>query len=138
MDGGAHILHHAVVDGVGAAGDGLHQAAPPRHRGEVLQGDALFLHRPQDERLPVAKLVEHPVEGLQVFRGVGDVALEQLDAVLEHRDLRGGAAGIDDQDLHAVSLTFHFLFHQSERRSVMCGKERNARRFFQSLEAYLP
>ena len=106
VDGIAHILHHAVIDPVGTAGNGLHQSAPAGHGGERLQLDALFCHCLQDELLPIGKLVEHLTEGLQILRRVGDVGFEQLLVVLKDRDLRGGAARIDDQDLHVPSLTF--------------------------------
>ena len=106
---GLHIVHHLVVDGVGAAGDGTVQTAAAAHRVKVLQlitglGDSV-----QDGGLAVVRLVDDPLELIQLFGGVVNAQLEKLLVFIEHGDFGAGGAGVDDKDLHmgvpSLSLT---------------------------------
>ena len=106
---GLHIVHHLIVDGVGAAGNGAGQSAAPAHRVKVLQLVAGLGDGAEDGVLAVVRLVDDPLEPVQLLGGVVDAQLEQLLLLLEHRDLRAGGAGVDDKDLH-VGLPLFLLF----------------------------
>ena len=100
MDRAAQVLHHPAVYRIGAAGDGVHQAAPPRHRGKGTDLKARLLQRLQDDVLPVAKLIKYMGKSLQILPGVGDILLEQFLFVFKYCNLGGGPPRVDDQDFH--------------------------------------
>ena len=100
-----HILHHPVADGVGAGGDRTVQAATATHGVEILQAEAALRHRLQHRPLTQGRLIDDPVEALQLLSRVDDALLQQLPFLLKHRHLGGGGAGIDDQYLHPFPLS---------------------------------
>ena len=100
---GLYVGHDLVVDGVGAGGNGPVQTAAAADGGKVGQlitglGDGL-----ENGLLAVVRLVDDPGEAVQLLGGVVDGHFEELFLVLEHRDLGGGCAGVDDQQLHSLS-----------------------------------
>ena len=101
MDRAAQVLHHPVVHRIGAAGDGVHQAAPPRHRGKGTDLKARLLQRLQDDVLPVAKLIKYMGKSLQILPGVGDILLEQFLFVFKYCNLGAGATRINNQYFHS-------------------------------------
>ena len=100
---GLYVGHDLVVDGVGAGGNGPVQTAAAAHRVEVRQAEAALRHGVQNGLLAVIRLVDDPGEAVQLLGGVVDGHFEELFLVLEHRDLGGGCAGVDDQQLHSLS-----------------------------------
>ena len=96
VGGGLHVAHDAVVDGVGAGGDGAVQAAAAAHGIEVRQLVAGVGDGAENGLAAVVRLVDDPLEPVQLLRGVVDGQLVELLLVLEHRDLGGGGAGVDD------------------------------------------
>ena len=106
-----HIVHHLVVDGIGAAGDGTVQTAAAAHRVKVLQLIASLGDGVQDGVLAVVRLVDDPLELIQLLGGVVNAQLIELLVLLEHSDLGAGGAGVDDKDLHmgVPSLSFYFI-----------------------------
>ena len=100
-----HILHHPVTDGVGAGGDRAVQAATATHGIEILQAEAALRHRLQHSPLAELRLIDDPVEALQLLSRVDDALFQKLPFLLKHRYLGGGSAGIDDQYLHPFPLS---------------------------------
>ena len=101
---GLHVRHDPVVDGVGAGGDGAVQTAPAAHGGEVGQLIARLGDGLENGLLAVIRLIDDAGELIQLLGGVIDRDLEQLLLVLEYRDLGGGSAGVNDQQLHVLSF----------------------------------
>ena len=101
---GLHVGHDLVVHGIRTAGDGPVQPAPPAHGGEVAQLIARLGDGLQNGLLAVVRLVDDPGELIQLLGGVVDRDLEKLLLVLEHRDLGGRSAGVDDQKFHTFLL----------------------------------
>ena len=101
---GLHVGHDPVVDGVGAGGDGAVQTAPAAHGGEVGQLIARLGDGLENGLLTVIGLIDDAGELIQLLGGVIDRYLEQLLLVLEYRDLGGGSAGVNDQQLHVLSF----------------------------------
>ena len=97
---GLHVVHDPVVDGVGAGGDGPVQAAPAAHGGKVRQPKAALRHGVQNGLLAEVRLVNDPVEPVQLLGRVVDALFEQLLLLVENGDLGAGSAGVDDQYLH--------------------------------------
>ena len=100
-----HILHHPVADGVGAGGDRAVQAATAAHGIEILQAEAPLRPRLQHSPLAELRLIDDPVEALQLLSRVDDALFQKLPFLLKHRHLGGGGAGIDDQYLHPFPLS---------------------------------
>ena len=91
-----HVVHDPVVDGVGAGGDGPVQAAPAAHRVEVRQAEAALRHGVQNGLLAVIRLVDDPVEAVQLLGGVVHGGLINLRLLVENGHLGAGGAGVDD------------------------------------------
>ena len=104
-----HIAHHGIADGVGAGGDGPVQAAPAAHSVKIGQLIAALRHRIQNGLLPVVRLINDPVKLIQLLRGVVDALFEDLLVFVEHSDLCGSCAGVDDQNLHPFLLLLSSL-----------------------------
>ena len=96
IGGGLHVVHDPVVDGVGAGGDGPVQAAPAAHRVEVRQAEAALRHGVQNGLLAVIRLVDDPVEAVQLLGGVVHGGLINLRLLVENGHLGAGGAGVDD------------------------------------------
>ena len=98
------LPYHVVVDLVGARLDGGEQAAPGDDAGEGLQGHAVLFQRRDDQVPAELILVGHTVEGSELLGRMSDGFGKEGRFVLEHRDLGGGGAGIQDQQF------FHSCF----------------------------
>ena len=101
-----HIPHDGVADSVGAGGNGPVQAAPTAHGVKVAQLIAALRHRVQNGLLPVVRLVDDPVEPVQLLGGMVDALFEHLLVFVEHGDLCGSRTGIDNENLHGCVLPF--------------------------------
>ena len=113
--GGVLALHalyqvgqQGVADGIGAAGDGLEQAAAADDHVQAL-GVAVFLFQEvQNDLLAEVLLVDDACIFGDLLGGMAQGLLKQQRFILEHAHLRGGRAGIDDQrfDRHTISSPF--------------------------------
>ena len=104
-----HIPHHRVADGVGAGGDGPIQPAPAADGVKIREAEAALGHSVQNGLLPEVGLVDDPVEPVQLLGGVVDAFFEDLIVLVEHGDLGGGGAGVDDKNLQSLILPCFFL-----------------------------
>ena len=102
-----HILHHPVIDRVGAGGNRPVQTAAAANRVKIRQLEAALLHRCQHGRLAVVRLINHPFELIQLLCGVIQPFLKKLLLLLKNGDLGGGGTGVNNQNLHK-NLLFHF------------------------------
>ena len=96
---GFQIGKQSVGDGVGAAGDGLEQAAAADDHVEGLDVAVLLLEEVQDDVLAEVLLVDDGGVLGDLLGGMAKRLLEQKSLVLEHAHLGGGGTGIDNQAL---------------------------------------
>ena len=113
--GGVLALHpllkvgqQSVADSVGAAVDGLEQAAPPDDDVEGVGVAVLLLQKVQDD--PLAEVLLGDDAGIfgDLLSGMAEGLLKQEGLVLKDAHLGGSRAGIDDQrfDRHGYSSPF--------------------------------
>ena len=102
------MVEQDVVHLVGAAHHGEQAAAASDERVDGVERDAVLLEGLEDEVAAVGHLVGDALELGELGRLVGDVLGEHLGLTVEHADLGGGGAGVDDQD--AVGLLCHMGF----------------------------
>lgn len=77
---GLHVVHDPVVDGVGAGGDGPVQAAPAAHGGKVRQPKVALCHGVQNGLLAEVRLVNDPVEPVQLLGRVVNALLNSCSS----------------------------------------------------------
>ena len=95
----AGLLQHLFSDAVDPAVDGLGVAAPADKGVQLLQPDAVAVHKIQNGRLAVVVLVPVAGKGLDLRRRMGQRLGVHAPVVLEIGDLGGGGAEIDDNEL---------------------------------------
>ena len=117
LDAGLQVSQQGVADGVGAAGNGLEQTAAADDDVQAL-GVAVFLFQEvQDDLLAEVFLVNDAGVFGNLLGGMTQRFLEQQGLVLEHANLGGGGAGVNDQrfDGHDI-FSLSFLIPLSDRR----------------------
>ena len=109
LDALFQVGQQLVADGVGAAGDGLEQAAAADDDVQRVDVAVFLLQKVQDDLLAEILLVDDGGVLGDLLGGMAQRFLKQQRLVLEHADLGGGGTGIDDQafDRHGDLLLFH-------------------------------
>ena len=91
------VGQQGVAHGVGAAGNGLEQAAAAHDDVQALGVAVLLFQEVQDDLLAEILLGDHARVFGDLLGGMAQRFLEQQRFILEHADLGGGGAGVDDQ-----------------------------------------
>ena len=94
---GLQVSQQGITDGVGAAGDGLEQAAAAHDDVQGLGVAVFLLQEVQNDLLAEVLLVDDAGVLGNLLGGVAQRFFKQQGLVLEHADLGGGGAGVDDQ-----------------------------------------
>ena len=90
------LPHHVLVDLVGTGVDGCQQTAA-RHDGVQVPDVKVVAHQAvQHQTAAEVILLHHPVKGSQVLGGMGQGFGEQGRLAVEHGDLGGGGAGVQN------------------------------------------
>ena len=111
LDTGLQVSQQGIADGIGAAGDGFEQTAAAHDDVEGLGIAVLFFQKVQNDLLSEVLLVDDAGILGDFLGGVAQRFFKQQGLILEHTDLGGGGAGIDDQgfDGHCERLLFTFF-----------------------------
>ena len=96
---GADDLFQRVVDLVGAGVQLRDGAAPGGHGVEILQGHPVVGEGLQKQPVAEIELVADVGKGLKLGVAVGDALVPDLPVAVKAGELRGGGAGVDDEDL---------------------------------------
>lgn len=94
---GLQVSQQGIADGVGAAGDGLEQAAAAHDDVQGLGVAVFLLQEVQNDLLAEVLLVDDAGVLGDLLGRVAQRFFKQQGLVLEHADLGGGGAGVDDQ-----------------------------------------
>ena len=125
---GLQVSQQGIADGVGAAGDGLEQAAAAHDDVQGLGVAVFLLQEVQNDLLAEVLLVDDAGVLGDLLGGVAQRFFKQQGLVLEHADLGGGGAGVDDQgfDGHGECLLFHILLRQGGQMQASAPTYRDA------------
>ena len=97
LDTGLQVSQQSVADGVGAAGDGLEQAAAADDDVQALGGAVLLFQKVQDDGLAEILLVDDTGVLGDLLRGMAQGFLKQQGLVLKNTNLGRGRTRVDDQ-----------------------------------------
>ena len=97
LDTGLQVSQQSVADGVGAAGDGLEQAAAADDDVQALGGAVLLFQKVQDDSLAEILLVDDTGVLGDLLRGMAQGFLKQQGLVLKNTNLGRGRTWVDDQ-----------------------------------------
>ena len=118
---GVHIVHHALLHQIGAGLAGRQLSAPGADAVQLRHVEIVGGQRPLDDGAAEVHLLHDPVEGRQLLPAVAQRLVKDLLRPVEHRDLGGGGAGVDDQNAFAhgcigrtrgIRRSFPAIFHR--------------------------
>ena len=140
LDAGLQVSQQSVADGVGAAGDGLEQAAAADDDVQALGGAVLLFQKVQDDGLAEILLVDDTGVLGDLLRGMAQGFLKQQGLVLKNTNLGRGRTRVDDQCFNrhlkrlllfysakpaattaARAMELTFVWKESERLVRMAG-----------------
>ena len=101
---GVHIVHHGLIHQIRAGLAGRQLSATGADTVQRGQVKAVGGQRLLNGGLAEVHLLHDPVERGQLLAGVALRLIKELPLPLEHGDLRGGRAGVDDQYPFAHSV----------------------------------